>query len=450
LKSQDESLSLSELFEVQGAVRSIIAISAYIDIESIAQLIQFLSDHADSRGKPTLGIYIDKSSSRFFSDRKIKKELLKQQYEILSRFSRESGIFLVQFGKLFHSKIYLIEGNKNGKLMLGSMNLTQKGVNENEEILLVDTYKIDSRAASSKMSRWVKEYSENLKTKSIPVVEGIDGNYPSCMRQFLLNGSIYYELKEQSPFRFKLKLPENVTKQPAEIDRLLDSNITDTISLETLITDGLGIELPMLRSTRANWKKYCVETCYGFWNPDLLNDELASSLESRIEQRKPYYDKIISVIKERGAEIKSSFIQLCERIQIYLENLHITNWEYGKKGKAAEAWDKWYTNLLSKIDNGEFCNRLISGISSVPTPDVWSDPVSSTEFENSFFESIIYHWSKEYSKETTNTIAQAIARNMDLGTDEKEELDIKQLKEAIDNWLSKNPEVSIIDFNEEE
>lgn len=126
------------------------------------------------------------------------------------------------------------------------------------------------------------------------------------------------------------------------------------------------------------------------------------------------------------------------------------DWKYGDLNKVREAWDKWYKNLLLKLDNKEFYNCLILGISSVPLPDVWSDPLSSAEFEESFYESIIYHWSKEYSKETSNVIAQALARNLGLDTDEKEEINVDQLKDAMDSWLIENPSSSIVDFNEEE
>lgn len=455
LQLQDAISQLDDLFHVPGAVRKIIAISAYVDIESIGQLISFLSGCADSRGKASLQIFIDKSSSRFFSDRKTRDELEEKQNLILDLFSDDSGIFLVQFGKLFHSKIYLIEGNRKGKIILGSMNLTQKGINDNEEILLFDDFNVDGRGSANRLSNWVKKYSEKLKTKSTRADKNVGGNYPSCMRQFLLNGAIYYELKEQNPFRFKLSLPENIVKQQADIDRLLESSITDTISLETLISTptpagGLGKKLPDFGNARAYWKKYCVETCYGYWNPDLWNDKLASTLKNRIEVKKPYYDEITKILKTNTAEIKFSFIQLCKRIQIYLSNSKISDWKYGNLDKTKEAWDKWYKNLLLKLENEEFYNRLISGISSVPSPDVWSDPLSSAEFEESFYESIIYHWSKEYSKETSNVIAQAIAQNLDLGMEEKEKTDINKLKAIVECWLLENPSLSLVDFNEEE
>ncbi|MFT6735611.1 MAG: hypothetical protein ACJAS9_003822 [Polaribacter sp.] len=453
LQSEGNHESLSELLQVSGAVRNIIAISAYIDIESISQLIDFLKSRADSRGKASLKIFIDKSSSRFFSNRETKRNLLEKQRKIQYLFSGDSGIFLVQFGKLFHSKVYLIEGNKNGKILLGSMNLTQKGVNDNEEILLIDDYHIDGRAISNRLSNWVKDYSGTLLTKSTAIDDNLTGNYPSCMRQFLLDGKVYYELKEQNPFRFKLCLPDNIIKQRAAIDPLLESSITDTVSLETLITEqsiGLGKKIPNLGKSRAPWKKHCVETCYGFWNPDLRNEELVATLENRIKQRKPHYDAIENILNESDRDIRDSFLRLCERIQKYLVSLDIIDWKYGNPEKAEESWRKWYEALLTKLKNKEFYNRLISGISSVPSPDVWSDPISSTEFEDSFYESIIYHWSKEYSKETTNVIAQAVAWNLDLDDAEKDEMDLMQLKKAMELWFKKNLSSNIVEFNEEE
>jgi HKD family nuclease len=452
LHMQDKPFSLDELFKIKGAVRKIVVISAYIDIESIKQLIDFLSNFADSRGKAVLKIFIDKSSSRFFSDRKARKELLKKQKEIQNLFSESSGIFLVQFGKLFHSKVYLIEGNRNGKIMMGSMNLTQKGINDNEEIMMIDNYSINGRAISNRLSNWVKEYAKILISKSTPVFKNANGNYPSCLRHLFLNGSIYYEFTEQSPFRFKLNLPKNIIKQQADIDQLLESSVNDTISIEKIITSstyGLGISLPKLENSRAVWKKYCVKTCYGFWNPDLWNEDLSSTLETRIKKRKPYYDKLTEIIKEDGSELKLKFIQLCQRIQVFLNDIKISDWEYAESEKAKEAWDKWFEKLISKLNNEELYNRLILGIFAVPTPDIWNDPLSSTEFENSFFESILYHWSKEYSKETTNIIAQAIARNLDISVTEKDEMDFNQLKVAMENWLIENSSHSIVAFNEE-
>ena len=88
----------------------------------------------------------------------------------------------------------------------------------------------------------------------------------------------------------------------------------------------------------------------------------------------------------------------------------------------------------------------MSGISHVPSPDVWGDPLSAEEFENSFLESLNYYWSKEFSRETTNYVAQTISNSLSLFEKDKAELDEQQLKKLIQEWLVKNTESNIFDL----
>lgn len=453
LRLHNGSQPLGDLFQISGKIRSVIVISAYIDLESINQLIAFVRNFADERGYPSLRVFIDKSSSRFLSDRKIQKQFLEAEKKIRADCDPRSGIFLVQLGTLFHSKAYLIEGNTKAKILFGSLNLTQKGINTNEELVLFEDMNIGGKANANRLAQWVKDYAEKLQEKSIKVGSDLQGQFPSCMRQLLLNGAIYYQLKEQNPFRFKLYLPEEMANRQADVDELLEVIIADSVSLEALIKTnrpvGMGVKLPGLGSTKANWKKFCVETCYGFWNPDYLRDDLKEILERRTKERKPHFDKIREVLYKREGEILACFLSLCLRIQDYLKSIDIKNWKYSEEVVAEEAWNKWIESTKNKIENDELYERLVSGISHVPSPDVWSDPLSSEEFEDSFCESIIYHWSKEYSRETNNVIGQALTLNLGLESEEKEKIDIKQLKGLIDQWLIKNPGLNIISFNEE-
>ncbi len=453
LRLYDACQPLNKLFQISGAIRNVVIISAYIDFDSIDQLIKYVDEIADTRGLPSLRIFIDKSSSHYLSDRETQKKFIKANKKIHNICNSSSGIFLVQLGALFHSKAYLIEGNKKAKILFGSMNLTQNGISQNEELILYEDINIGGKANGNRLAKWIKEYADNLHAQSVQVGIDTSGNFPSCMRQLLLNGSIYYELKEQNPFRFKLYLPQNVVRQQVNIDPMIEASITDSVSLEVLLSAktpfGLGIKLPDLGSGKAFWKKYCIKTCYGFWNPQSLRDNLKTTLKKRITERQPYFDFIKKKINEEEENIINAFLGLRYRIQKYLESIGITDWKYSNENVAKEAWENWIENINNKIDNAEYYNRLVSGVTSVPAPDVWNDPVASEEFEESFCESLLYHWSKEYIKETSNVVAQAFAWNLDLDDDEKDELDTEQLKNKIDEWLIENPDYSIIHFNEE-
>jgi hypothetical protein len=49
-------------------VNTVIAISAYVDIDSIDQLIEFVKEKCFKKSLPSLRFFIDLSSSHFFSD----------------------------------------------------------------------------------------------------------------------------------------------------------------------------------------------------------------------------------------------------------------------------------------------------------------------------------------------------------------------------------------------
>jgi len=446
LKLHEESQPLSELFEIDGAIRTVIGLSAYVDLESINQLIDFVRDNADARTQPSLRIFIDKSSSRFLSDRRIHDEFLRAARRINTYCNSESGIFLVQLGALFHSKAYLVEGNTTGRILFGSMNLTQKGINGNEELVLFDDINIGGRTKANRLAEWLKDYTEELHEHSDKVEKNIQDRFPSCMRQLLLDGSVYYESKEQNPFRFKLYLPNEIVKQKANIDDLLDANITDSVSIERLITTGLGIKLPEIGNTHESWKKFCIETCYGQWNPSYLKTNIQQTLKKRIEKRKPHFDEIKQILKEKDDEIRTCFLALCTRIQSHLKIIGIEDWRYAENAVAEKAWNIWIERTNEKMENADHYERLVSGISNVPSPDVWSDPLSSKEFEDSFCESLLYYWSKEYAKETSNVVAQAFAYNLELKADDKENIDNMGLKSRIETWFIKNPSLNIIGF----
>jgi len=62
---------------------------------------------------------------------------------------------------------------------------------------------------------------------------------------------------------------------------------------------------------------------------------------------------------------------------------------------------------------------------------------------------LIYHWSKEYSKSTSNKIAQAVAAHLELEEEEKEDINVKKLKKKIISWMKKNPNKCLLRYEED-
>ena len=117
-------------------IKRIWAVSAYYDIESIKQLIDYIKSRRSKKQKPELFIVIGSINSGELGELKY---LQKMQFG--NEFKEGSGIRVTNYGWLFHSKGYLVETARSGMCAIGSMNLTQAGLKENEETLTYSRYK---------------------------------------------------------------------------------------------------------------------------------------------------------------------------------------------------------------------------------------------------------------------------------------------------------------------
>ncbi|QTA91041.1 Uncharacterized protein dnm_071070 [Desulfonema magnum] len=120
-------------------------------------------------------------------------------------------------------------------------------------------------------------------------------------------------------------------------------------------------------------------------------------------------------------------------------------WSNFNSGKIFKNWENWYDNLLNKLNNKKYYDRLVSGIATAPVPDVWNDPLSSREFEDSCLESIIYSWSK---KKSSNKIAQAMGRNLNLNVIDRNIIEKNQLRKKIEEWLEISQDKKIFIFSD--
>jgi len=401
-------------------IKEIVIVSAYFDLKALKWMYKFSKKNPNIEVK----IFIDKHSSKIFSNDKINNTLIK--------YSKNIHIFLVRYGKLFHSKLYYIKSDKNIKVSIGSLNFTFNAFQRNEEILNEYIEDIDTQ---SEYVSSIEEYIYSLEEKSEKVTKELKNRHSnSDLRSLLLDGYIYYESKEEESFSFKLKLPNKMRKIDTEIDPTLKANIVDSLTLERLILESpnlKNITFPKMNNSRSGWKKYCIETCYGYWSPSSFNDNLINILNEKEANRKPYFKKIKKLLENHPEELEDAFIDVCNSIKNNLEGM---SWKYNDEAKARSAWKKWRKRVLKKFKNKTFYKRLVVGIAKVSPPDIWNDNLASEEFEDSFLDSIIYYWSKEY----TRKIAKIIAWNLEKNNDKfNKDIDSNKLKKEIEKWLLK-------------
>lgn len=155
---------LSYLEGTSYKIRRIWAVSAYYDRKSIEQLIAHIKNRRDKKQKPELFIVIGSINYG-------ELEAL-QKMKFGNEFKEGSGIRVTKCGYLFHSKGYLVETTRSGMCAIGSMNLTQAGLKDNEEILTYSRYTRYSKVPPlvAGFRKYVEAWRSNNRSKEIGAV----------------------------------------------------------------------------------------------------------------------------------------------------------------------------------------------------------------------------------------------------------------------------------------
>ena len=214
-----------------------------------------------------------------------------------------------------------------------------------------------------------------------------------------LDGRLYYERKEQDPFRFDLKLPKSMKLSTSNLSDFLESTTSNSIDISKLVVHQLKVTLPESTQGHSKWKKFCVDTCYGYWSPTAYleskdgEDCLTEQLCKKKGNRSTYYKQLFQYVKSHGDAVFSALNNIVNDIGENAKKEEgygdIETWVFLEEGKLKATWQDWLANLNMKMGNERFRDRLNSGVSSVTVPDIWEDAESTREFENSFFESVI-------------------------------------------------------------
>jgi len=144
-------------------------------------------------------------------------------------------------------------------------------------------------------------------------------------------------------------------------------------------------------------KKLSVATCYGFWSPQGLRDEIEADRHDVQKRREAILARVWDANKATGEA------KVCERFHDVLDFVTEKQWRdpaYRSRWKwdPDKAFHQFYDRLFGRWERGRIvrvgklspdlrrrmANPLYSGI----VPDVFSDGEEGEEFLSSFFESL--------------------------------------------------------------
>lgn len=348
-----KTLSIESIFQLEGKVRSVDVISAYTDIDFINKILDYILENGNKVDKPHFSIHLDYHASGYSSNKDVRTELDKIAKTVKNKFYNKSGVYLVKTGQLFHSKCIISKSRTSINLLIGSINFTDYGFSKNEEMVLSGQALEGGSSYVNRLVNQIWDYIEQIPSEQVGC--GEFNIKPLSLRQVLLDGEMYYEQKENDPFGFPLNIPDKILDINQGINRLLSAKINNTISLEHIIFETK--ELNNLLSSKANsklsWKKFCIETCYGFWAPTDERENIANVIKEKLKIRSPYYESLFNVINNHKNSIRKQIKQVAQDIEKYVTRKNIRD-DNGDSilwsgEETLDAWDDWYDRLEDKL-----------------------------------------------------------------------------------------------------
>ena len=400
-----------ELFQFDTKLRRIWAVSAYYDEVSIRQLMQLLEEQGAGNSRLELIVILDRRVSNLIG-------LQELDQEIRNKFThQDSGIYLCDEGELFHSKGYLAETGRDGICLLGSLNLTQKGLTRNEEILVSARYVLGSRSKEHQLAEAFEGYVNEVWDRLTRIGErraDKDKGAPKSLVDCFLNGVIYYETRESSPFGFPLNLPEVFLETDSPINDVLESKTSDVVNLFRLLERVCMESMPSRPKGKSQWKRHCLQTCYGFWSPVELKSDIEEALHNK-SQLNEYYKNIALLLRSNTCALEDEVLSLSHQIFLQLKEQGLADeWELTSEGEldsdaVQTKWGAWFESLLAKLESDEFRKRLVCSVRYTKMPNIWEDPETASVFEESLFESLTYELMKKNSQ---NVLARRFKENV--------------------------------------
>ena len=448
-------LEYDSIFDLgyNNLVKSLLIASAFTDVDFIDEVITKLTQSQYTNNPTLLKIYLDKNASRFNTSEDVKNKLVKCARRIKDSrnfFTKDSGIYLVSCGALFHSKFIISKSNTKSKVFLGSINFTRKAFEKNEEIAISFETKTKPKSSNDvdRLISYLERYVDNL-----PVIEKVEKSLSSSyhksfasLQEMFLNGALYRVIKEQDPFRIQLNLPKEYLedlkkRKKTDVDENdpswdLEGDMANSLSLAKIIEKTNLPNKPDYFDKRKNddhisWKKFSIECSLGYWVPNAYKNYVQQCFSFAIE-KKQKLERLANFISkdENAKELKNVFISRIQNMQNDIKNTQWKqdwSWSTFNNDKIAEEWDKWMDRLMKKLTSDKyekFREKLCCGVSPFCVPDLWDDPVSSEEFEQSVNDSIRYFISTKdrVCRKLCNGVNQSINKKNkdidDIGDDE--------------------------------
>ncbi len=389
-----DRLTLDGLVGFLGSARHVDIASAYYSVEFCRQLFK----NAGSDGKEVRLLFNGLGGSRLEAQRAelevLETHLRKRCGKVEIRLGFEPGIF--------HSKLIVARGSRHTRVLVGSANATMAAMSVNEEILVqltdgVEPY-VDYFERVWKLGTRLDGLSHRL------TVHGLIPFFRTGSLYFRPSTGLQTTLNPFSELLNSLSEPDKAKLGAVPLPYAAGQAGIGPFSLARALLPESELDeeddKPEKERSSVTIKPYAIETCLGHWVPQQQEQAFEQSLASAGSHKRKRWTTLLTAIKEkREGALEDAYDAYVGAMRALLDStkVDLSRFPWGERRNpyAREIFTKFLKRVVNCLENEEYLNRLCQPFVRGPIPEIWDDPGSYSEFEQSFFDYLEYTDSRD-------------------------------------------------------
>jgi len=381
LFSVPEFANLSEALEddVKGATR-IIIVSGYFGEEYILKLLE--KPTKQRRAKCTVQIILGYDNTTEFVYGKVKEEALRNAIISIGYKSKRVTVRLFKDSVPLHTKLYGFLRTTAPIWYVGSANASSAVEGRRHELMF---------RVSGKSEALEKYVDALLKHRSSG--EQTSGGQIRAFQEYLSSGSLVFK-----PTRYRRFTYDAFSINPTERKKISDQLGKDSrvphsdpgaegFGFNLLSAIGMALETKKEKTATLRFRRYCVETAYGYWVPQIYVRKIEGALaNSRASEEAALRRISIALAAKPESEIFSEFQKYRSSAEAFFKRLKV------KAIPKKDLESSFYSFLNVRqawLNDAGWIRRNASKITISRMPDIWSDENAAEAFITSFVDDLV-------------------------------------------------------------
>jgi hypothetical protein len=381
LFSAPDFMKLSEALEddVKVATR-IIIVSGYFGVEYILKLLE--KPTKQRRAKCTVQIILGYDNTTQFVYGKVKEAALRDAIVSSGYKSRRVKVRLFKDSVPLHTKLYGFLRTTSPIWYVGSANASGAIEGGRHELM----FRVSGRSEA------LEKYVDAL-LKHRSSGEQTSGGQIPAFQEYLGSGSLVFKPTRYRRFTYDA-FSINRTERKKISDQLgKDSRVphsdpgAEGFGFNLLSALGMDPETKEEKTATLRFRRYCVETAYGYWVPHMYVRKIEEALGNSRASEEGALKRISDALEAKAnSEIVAEFQKYKSSAEAFFERLNVK----AVPKKDLESSFRGFLNVRRAwLKDAGWIRRNASKITVSRMPEIWSDENAAEAFITSFVDDLV-------------------------------------------------------------